>query len=74
MSSLGCIGGSQRPKALTIPEQTLHRGVIALDQVVSPLPANVPDAVEVRVIAMIDFPDNPPAIASFAADANLGFV
>ena len=63
----GCLGGSQGPKALTIPEQALHSGVIALDQVVSPLPVNVPDTVKVRIIAMIDFPYNPPIGLGFVS-------
>lgn len=67
MLLLGCLGGSQGPKALTIPEQALHRGVIALDQVVSPFLVNVPDAVEVRVITMIDFPDNRPIGVGFVS-------
>nr|WP_161793890.1 hypothetical protein [Jannaschia aquimarina] len=45
----GRFGGSQRPEALTISERTLHSGVIAPNQFVSPLPIDVPDAVEVRI-------------------------
>lgn len=37
-----------------------HRGVIALDQVVSPLPVDVSDTVEMRVIPMIDVANDAP--------------
>lgn len=56
----GRFGGSQGPEALPISKETFHRGMIALDQVVSPLPVDVPDAVEVRIIVMIDLTDDPP--------------
>ena len=36
-----CFGGSQGPEALPISQETLHRGVIAFDQVVSPLSVDV---------------------------------
>ena len=55
-----CLGGSQGPKALTIPEQALHRGVIALDQVVSPLTIDTPNAVEVWIVSLIDLTDDAP--------------
>ena len=59
-----CLGGSQGPKALTIPEQALHRGVIALDQVVSPLTIDMPNAVEVWIVSLIDLTDDAP-VASY---------
>lgn len=50
----GCFRGSQKPEALAVTEQPLHGSVIALDQVVAPLSIDMPNAVEVRVIPMID--------------------
>ena len=55
-----CFGSSQGPEALPISQETLHCGVIAFDQVVSPLSVDVPNAVEVRIIPVIDLPDHKP--------------
>jgi len=49
----GRFGRSERSKALTVAQEALHGGVIALDQVVAPFSVEVPDAVEVRIIAMM---------------------
>lgn len=48
------LGRSQRSKALPISEQPFHGGVIALDQIISPLSIDVSDTVEVRIILVID--------------------
>jgi len=40
---------------LPIPEQPFHGGVIAFNPIVTPLSVDVPDAVEMWIIPMIDF-------------------
>ncbi len=56
----GRLGGSQRPEALAISEWPFHGGMVALDQVVSPLSINMPDAVEVRIVSVIDLTNDAP--------------
>lgn len=45
---------------MTVSKQSFHWGVVALDQIVPPLSINVPDAIKVRVISMVDFADDAP--------------
>jgi len=45
---------------MAITEQPLHSGVIALDQIASPLLVDVPDTVEMWIVAMIDLADHSP--------------
>lgn len=61
-------GGSQGPEALPISQETFHRGVIAFDQVVSPLLVDVANAVEVRIIPVIDVADHTPIGVGFVCD------
>lgn len=56
----GRFGRSQGSKALAIAKQPLQRGVVALDQIVSPLSIDMPDAVKVRIILVIDLSDDAP--------------
>ena len=41
-------------------EESLQSREIALDQIVAPLVVDVPDVVEMRVVAMIYLADHPP--------------
>lgn len=55
-----CFGRSQGSKALSVTKQSFHDGMIALGQVVLPLTVDMSDAVEVRIVAMIDFANDTP--------------
>lgn len=66
----GGLGGSEGPKALTVAEQPLHGCMITLYEIVSPLSVDVPDAVEMGVVAMIDFADHPPVGGSLVCHNN----
>ena len=70
----GCLGCSQGSKALTIAQQPLHRGVIALDDIVPPFSIDVKDAFEVRVVAMIDLSDHAPICMSLVGHNRHGSV
>ncbi|MEP3588849.1 MAG: hypothetical protein ABJN18_04735, partial [Marinobacter sp.] len=61
----GRLGRSERPEALAVAEEALHGSVVALDQIVSPLPIDVPNAVEMRVIPVVDLADDAPVRAGF---------
>ncbi len=54
----GRFGWSQRSQALAVSEQPFHRGMVAFDKVVAPLSVDMPDAFDMRVIPMIDVPDD----------------
>jgi len=61
-------GGSQGTKALLISKEPFDGRMVALDPVVTPLSVDVPDAVKVRVISMIDLADNAPVGRGFVCD------
>ena len=56
----GGFGGSEREEALAVAKEPFHGGVVALDQVVPPFSVDVTDAVEMRVISVVDLADNAP--------------
>lgn len=55
----GCLGRSQGSKALTVAKEAFHGRMIALDQIVAPLSVDMPDTVEMRIIAMVDLANDP---------------
>lgn len=55
------LGRSERPRALTGSKQPLHCRMVALDEVVAPLAVHVPDAVKMRIVALIDLAENDDA-------------
>ena len=54
----GRFGCSERAEALAVPQQPLHRRMIAFDPIVAPFSVDVPDAVKMRVIAVVDLADD----------------
>ncbi len=48
-----------------IPQKPLHSGMVAFNPVISPLSVDMPDAVEVRIILMVDLRDDPPMSMRF---------
>lgn len=51
-------GRSQEADASAVSQQTLHRNVIAFDPIGAQFPVAVPDAVEIRVVAVIELTDD----------------
>ena len=54
----GRFGRLQGSKALTVAEQPFHGRMITLYQIVSPLSVEVSNAINMRIIPMIDFANN----------------
>jgi hypothetical protein len=46
----GCVHGSQKLETLTIYQKPPYSDVVAFDQVVSPFPADMSDAIKMRIV------------------------
>ncbi|WP_234899507.1 hypothetical protein [Ruegeria lacuscaerulensis] len=49
---------------MAVSKQSFHGGMITLDQIVSPLSVDVPNAVKMRIITMIDFANDTPILST----------
>ncbi|MGX0976269.1 hypothetical protein ACSSVY_001983 [Roseovarius sp. MBR-51] len=67
----GCFSCLQQSKAPMISERLFQSGVVALDQVIAPLLVDMPDAVKMWIVSVIDLADDAPlALCLVGADGH----
>lgn len=58
----------RKNETLAVAEQSFHGSMIALNAVVAPLLVDVPDAVEMQIVELIDLADDAPIALRFVCD------